>query len=91
MEMGVFEALPMDGTPVTATAISEKLGVDKDLLGELPIAMFHSRIPARHLSNCDTFISSIYEKLYHCWTVCRNWTRRICSHTIFANILGSRD
>jgi hypothetical protein len=34
MEMGVFDALPQDGSPATAAALSEKLGVDKDLLGE---------------------------------------------------------
>lgn len=35
MEMGVFEALPLDGTPVTATVLAENLGVEKDLLGGL--------------------------------------------------------
>jgi hypothetical protein len=34
MEMGVFEAIPLDGSPVDATELSKKLNVDKDLLGE---------------------------------------------------------
>lgn len=34
MEMGIFEAVPMDGSSVTATVLAEKLGADKDLLGE---------------------------------------------------------
>jgi hypothetical protein len=33
--MGVFEAIPQDGKPITATELSESLGVDKDLLGTL--------------------------------------------------------
>jgi hypothetical protein len=31
--MGVFDALPVDGSPATATALSDELGVEKDLLG----------------------------------------------------------
>jgi hypothetical protein len=37
MEMGIFQALPMDGSSATAASLSEKLGVEKDLLGKLPI------------------------------------------------------
>ena len=33
MEMGVFEALPMDGSPITAASLSAILGVEKELLG----------------------------------------------------------
>ncbi|RFU31747.1 hypothetical protein B7463_g4589, partial [Scytalidium lignicola] len=35
MEMGVFEALPPDGSPASATALAEKLRVDKNLLVRL--------------------------------------------------------
>jgi hypothetical protein len=31
--MGVFEALPMDGTGLPAYVLAEKLKVEKDLLG----------------------------------------------------------
>jgi hypothetical protein len=31
--MGVFQAVPTDGTSVTATSLAERLGVEKDLLG----------------------------------------------------------
>jgi len=34
MEMGVFEALPMDGSPAAAANLAENLGVEKELLGE---------------------------------------------------------
>jgi hypothetical protein len=34
--MGVFDAIPQDGTPITAVELAEKLGTDKELLGELP-------------------------------------------------------
>lgn len=34
MEMGVFDALPLDKSSVTATALSKQLDVEKDLLGE---------------------------------------------------------
>lgn len=34
MEMGVFDAIPLDG-PTTATELAQKLNADKDLLGEL--------------------------------------------------------
>jgi hypothetical protein len=33
MEMGIFEALPMDGSSATAETLSKKLGVEKDLIG----------------------------------------------------------
>lgn len=33
MQMGMFEALPMDGSAANATVLSEKLGVEKNLLG----------------------------------------------------------
>lgn len=33
MEMGVFEALPNDCTPMKASDLAEKLKVEKDLLG----------------------------------------------------------
>lgn len=36
LEMGVFEAIPVDATSTSATVIAEKLGVDKDLLGKAP-------------------------------------------------------
>jgi hypothetical protein len=32
--MGVFDAIPQDGKPITATELAGKLGVDKELLGE---------------------------------------------------------
>jgi hypothetical protein len=32
--MGVFDAIPQDGMPITATELAGKLGVDKELLGE---------------------------------------------------------
>ena len=46
MEMGVFEALPMDGSSATAESLSKKLAVEKDLLGKFPL-------PTR-LQNIDT-------------------------------------
>ncbi|KAE9370157.1 hypothetical protein N431DRAFT_343662 [Stipitochalara longipes BDJ] len=35
LEMGVFPAVPVDGSSITATALAEKLGVQKDLLVRL--------------------------------------------------------
>jgi hypothetical protein len=35
VEMGVFEALPMDGTSLSADILAEKLKVEKDLLVRL--------------------------------------------------------
>ncbi|OBT66502.1 hypothetical protein VE03_03651 [Pseudogymnoascus sp. 23342-1-I1] len=35
MEMGVFDAIPVDGSPTTATELAQKLNVDKDLLVRL--------------------------------------------------------
>jgi hypothetical protein len=32
--MGVFDAVPEDGKSITAAELAEKLGVDKELLGE---------------------------------------------------------
>jgi hypothetical protein len=34
MEMGVFEAMPRDGSSITAAVLAQKLDVEKDLLGE---------------------------------------------------------
>lgn len=34
LEMGVFDALPTDGSSSSATALAEKLGVEKELLGK---------------------------------------------------------
>jgi len=31
--MGIFEALPLDGTALSADVLAEKLSVEKDLLG----------------------------------------------------------
>jgi hypothetical protein len=33
--MGIFQAVPTDGTSVTAASLAEKLGVEKELLGTL--------------------------------------------------------
>lgn len=33
--MGVFDAMPRDGEPITAEDLSQKLGVDRELLGKL--------------------------------------------------------
>jgi hypothetical protein len=33
VEMGIFEALPLDGTSLSADVLSEELTVEKDLLG----------------------------------------------------------
>lgn len=38
--MGVVEALPIDGTSISATALAEKLQVDKTLLSKLIIQLF---------------------------------------------------
>jgi hypothetical protein len=35
MEMGVFDAIPVDGSSTTATELAQKLNVDKNLLGKL--------------------------------------------------------
>lgn len=35
VEMGIFEALPLDGTSLSADMLSEKLNVEKDLLGRI--------------------------------------------------------
>lgn len=35
MEMGVFDAIPIDGSSTTATELAQKLNADKDLLSEL--------------------------------------------------------
>jgi hypothetical protein len=32
--MGVFDTLPQDGKPMTATELAEKLGIDRELLGK---------------------------------------------------------
>jgi hypothetical protein len=34
LEMGVFDAMPQDGKPITAAELAGQLGVDKELLGE---------------------------------------------------------
>lgn len=34
LEMGVFDALPMDGSSSSATILAENLGVEKELLGK---------------------------------------------------------
>jgi hypothetical protein len=34
MEMGIFHALPMDGSSTTAATLPEKLGEEKNLLGK---------------------------------------------------------
>jgi hypothetical protein len=33
--MGIFEALPLDGTSLSADVLAEKLNVEKDLLGSI--------------------------------------------------------
>ena len=33
--MGVFDAIPADGSSITATELAQKLNTDKNLLGEL--------------------------------------------------------
>jgi hypothetical protein len=49
MEMGVFEALPVDGSPATATNLAETLSVEKDLLGE-----FYFNLHMNNLLICKT-------------------------------------
>jgi hypothetical protein len=34
LEMGVFEALPLDGSSISAANLSQKLGVENKLLGQ---------------------------------------------------------
>jgi hypothetical protein len=33
--MGIFEALPLDGSSLSADVLAEKLNVEKDLLGAM--------------------------------------------------------
>lgn len=82
MEMGVFEALPADGSPASATALSEKLKVEKDLLGMLSPTNLHSKF------NVTIIIfgnSSTHEEPDSDGSICRGWQGRICSHPIFSN------
>lgn len=40
MEMGIFTALPQDGSSKTADSLAQELSVDKDLLGEFQCLIF---------------------------------------------------
>lgn len=42
LEMGVFEKLPLDGTGLSADALAEELGVERDLLSNTPYRCHHS-------------------------------------------------
>jgi hypothetical protein len=38
LEMGVFDALPQDGSSATASTLAEKLGAEKDILGRFGLS-----------------------------------------------------
>lgn len=92
--MGVFDALPLDQSPMTAAALSEKLNVEKNLLGEFAICLYLILLAPLNLVSYLTAIlyrSSIHESSYHCRSFCGNWSGRIQPHAIFSRLHGSSD
>jgi hypothetical protein len=79
LEMGIFDALPPDGSSLSADVLAEKLKVEKDLLSRTsPLCDVY--FP--HKSKLD---SSIDASGYP-GTFCRSWETHLCAYPLLADL-----
>lgn len=81
-EAGVFEALPIDGTGVSADILAEKVNVEKDLLSKI------SFVYAVFIWSSD--LDSPTDACCCPRTFRGTWTARIRPHPLFTDLSGSR-
>jgi hypothetical protein len=81
--MGLFDALPMDGSTVPASALAEQLKVEQDLLSEM-LAEHDAYFQQPNL------ISRSPDAYHYSWTIRRTCTARICTYAQLIDLYGSR-